>query len=76
MRREALYTSHISGWRKQAEAGEPLEMERNGRRLRLIPDERPARLAALEPHPGTIDGQPEDLLGLDWSKEWRPGSAR
>ncbi|WP_370324392.1 type II toxin-antitoxin system Phd/YefM family antitoxin [Euzebya sp.] len=54
------------------ETGEPLEIERKGRRLRLVPDERPSRVAALDPHPGTILGDPEELIHHDWSGEWRP----
>ncbi|MGI9016453.1 MAG: type II toxin-antitoxin system Phd/YefM family antitoxin [Euzebya sp.] len=54
------------------ETGEPLEIERKGRRLRLVPDERPSRIAALDPHHGTIVGDPDELIHRDWSPEWRP----
>jgi hypothetical protein len=55
------------------ETGEPLEIVRKGRRLRLLPDEQPSRVAALEPHPDAVVGDPEDLVHLDWSTAWRPG---
>lgn len=55
------------------ETGEPLEIVRKGRRLRLVPDERPSRVAALEPHPGAVTGDPDDLVDLDWSSAWQPG---
>lgn len=52
--------------------GQPLEIERGGRRLRIVPVEAPAKLSRLSPHPGTIVGDPEDLVQLDWTHEWRP----
>lgn len=52
--------------------GEPLEIERGGRRLRIVPVDAPAKLSRLSPHPGAIVGDPEDLVELDWSSEWRP----
>ncbi|MGQ0845284.1 MAG: type II toxin-antitoxin system Phd/YefM family antitoxin [Sporichthyaceae bacterium] len=55
------------------ETGIPLEVERNGRRLRIVPDEPPSKLARLVPHPGAVLGDPEDLAGLDWSDSWDPG---
>jgi hypothetical protein len=30
--------------------------------------------ARLDAHPGTIAGDPEELVHLDWSDEWRPRS--
>lgn len=52
--------------------GRPLEIERGGRRLRIVPVEAPAKLSRLSVHPGTIVGDPEDLVHLDWTHEWRP----
>lgn len=54
------------------ETGEPLEIERNGRVLRIVPDARRWGIDSLEPHPGTIIGDPDDLTHLDWSDEWKP----
>ncbi|MEZ4426025.1 MAG: type II toxin-antitoxin system prevent-host-death family antitoxin [Gemmatimonadota bacterium] len=34
------------------ETGEPVEVERNGRRVRIVPAEAASQLAALRPHPG------------------------
>jgi antitoxin (DNA-binding transcriptional repressor) of toxin-antitoxin stability system len=53
-------------------SGVPLEVERGGRRLRIVPVDAPAKLSRLSPHPGTIVGDPEGLVHLDWSGEWRP----
>lgn len=54
------------------ETGVPLEIERHGRRLLIVPAERTGRLERLRPHPGYIGGDPEELVHLDWSDEWRP----
>lgn len=52
--------------------GIPLEVERGGRRLRITSADAPSKFDRLTPHPGTIVGDPEDLVHLDWSGEWRP----
>ena len=52
--------------------GVPLEVERAGRRLRIVPVDPPPKLSRLSAHPGTITGDPEDLVHVDWSGEWRP----
>ncbi|MGQ0464770.1 MAG: type II toxin-antitoxin system Phd/YefM family antitoxin [Sporichthyaceae bacterium] len=54
------------------ESGIPLEVERNGRTLRIVPDEPRAKLARLVPHPDAIVGDPEDLVAMDWSGAWSP----
>ena len=53
------------------ETGEPLEIERNVARLRTAPLERPGRLERLRPHPGFLRGDPDEIVHLDWSDEWR-----
>lgn len=52
--------------------GTPLEIERGGQRLRIVPVHAPAKLSRLTAHPGTIIGDPDELVHLDWSGEWRP----
>lgn len=54
--------------------GEPLEIVRHGRRLRVIAagPEKGFSLDKLEPHPGAIIGDPDDLIHMDWSSEWKP----
>lgn len=55
------------------ETGVPLEVERNGRRLRISPVRRPGSwLDRITPNPDYIVGDPEDILRIDWSKEWKP----
>lgn len=53
------------------ESGVPVEIERRGRRLRIAPLSERKKLDRLEPH-AVIIGDPEDLVHLDWSREWRP----
>lgn len=54
------------------DTGTPLEIERGGRRLRIVVADNVSKLSRLTPHPGTIDGDPDDLVHVDWSAEWRP----
>ncbi len=52
--------------------GEPVEIERNGRRLRITADDPPRRLDALVRRPDAVVGDSNDFVHLDWSDEWRP----
>jgi len=54
------------------ETGRPVEIERKGK-LVLLKAERPNKsiLENLTPHPGTIIGDREDLVHIDWSSEWK-----
>lgn len=52
--------------------GVPLEIERNGQRLKIVPVDGPDKLTRLKKHANTIVGDPEDLVHMDWSGEWRP----
>ena len=54
------------------ETGVPVEIERKGRRVRIVPVAPPSRLDRLQPHPDYVVGDPEELVHLDWSAEWKP----
>jgi hypothetical protein len=54
------------------ETGEVVEIERNGRRLRIVPDEPQTRLERLVSRPDAVIGDSEDFVHLDWSTEWKP----
>lgn len=54
------------------DTGIPLDIERRGRRLRIIPADAPPKLDRLVGHPDYILGDPEELVHVDWSGEWRP----
>jgi hypothetical protein len=53
------------------ETGRPVEVERHGERLKIVRSEMRSRLSVVRPSPGYLKGDANDLLGLDWSGEWR-----
>lgn len=52
-------------------SGEPVEIERKGRRLKIVPADRPPRLERM-PRRDYLRGDPDELVEIDWSSEWRP----
>lgn len=56
------------------ETGVPVEIERGGRKLRIVAVDAPRKdkLALVEPHPGFLLCDPEELVHIDWSGSWRP----
>jgi antitoxin (DNA-binding transcriptional repressor) of toxin-antitoxin stability system len=52
------------------ESGEPVIIERNGRRVRISAEDAPSRLDALVRRPEVVVGDSEDFVELDWSDEW------
>ena len=52
------------------QTGEPIEIDRGGKKLLIVPKEKQAKLNNLVRR-DVIVGNPEDLVHLDWSKEWR-----
>ena len=57
------------------ETGEPLEIERKGQRLRLVPQEPGSKIDRLRPIRDLVIGDPDDLVETDWSAEWTPDPA-
>lgn len=53
------------------ETGVPVEIERGGKLLRISAAEPRSKLENLKRR-DCIVGDPEDLVHLDWSGEWRP----
>lgn len=53
-----------------AETGRPLVIERKGRRLRIVREDSGRRLDRLVRH-DCIKHDPESLVHIDWSEEWR-----
>jgi hypothetical protein len=53
------------------ETGRPVEVERRGERLKIVRSEKRSRLSLVRPAPGYLKVDPDELLGLDWSDEWR-----
>lgn len=57
---------------KVIKTGVPVEIERKGKRLLISPAEKRRDLDSLEEHPEFIVGNPDDLVHIDWSTEWKP----
>ncbi|MGI9054092.1 MAG: type II toxin-antitoxin system Phd/YefM family antitoxin [Ilumatobacteraceae bacterium] len=51
--------------------GVPVDIVRNGRTLRIAAVDEPTRVGRLVRRPEAINGDPDDLVHLDWSAEWR-----
>ena len=54
------------------ETGLPIEIERKGRRLRVVPADPPSKLDRIVGHDDYVPGDPEGVLHIDWFAEWRP----
>ena len=52
------------------ETGVPVEIERRGRKIRIVPVRPKSKLENLVKRPGTIVGDPEGIVHMDWSGEW------
>ncbi|MBI5448365.1 MAG: type II toxin-antitoxin system Phd/YefM family antitoxin [Gammaproteobacteria bacterium] len=51
----------------------PIEIIRKGQHLKIVLEKKKPhhKLAHLKPHPGTICGNPDDLIHLNWSENWQ-----
>lgn len=54
------------------ESGQPLEVERRGRRLQIVPVVPSSKLSRLVRRTKFLRRDPEDLVSVDWSDTWRP----
>ena len=52
--------------------GVPVEIERRGVLLKIVPEKQVSKWDRLEPHK-IINGDPESIVSIDWSKEWNNG---
>lgn len=59
------------------DTGVPLEIERNGRRLRIELEDGTGKLERIvgRGNPHAIVGDPEELVSIDWSPHWDPDRA-
>jgi prevent-host-death family protein len=53
------------------ETGRPVEVLRRGRVLKIVPEDKRSKLDSLAKH-DFINGDPEGIVHIDWSGEWRP----
>ena len=49
--------------------GTPVEVIRKGTVLKIVPEKRVSKLSRLKKRSG-FDGDPDDIIGMDWLKEW------
>ncbi|MGH8899018.1 MAG: type II toxin-antitoxin system Phd/YefM family antitoxin [Egibacteraceae bacterium] len=54
------------------ETGVPLEIERRGKRLRIVPAQTRSKLDRVVGRPDFIVGDPDEVVHMDWSGEWKP----
>ena len=67
-----------------ADTGETVEIERRGKLLKIVREEEAKeegtpywrqvldKVRTLKPHPDYIIGNPDELVDIDWSKDWKP----
>ena len=53
------------------DTGVPLEIERKGRKLHIAPESPHDKLDNLKRR-NCLVGDPEEIVHMDWSQEWRP----
>ena len=51
------------------DTGIPAEVIRKGKLLRIVPEEKPSKLARLKKRKSLV-GDPESIVHMDWLKEW------
>ena len=51
------------------ESGLPVEVQRKGVVLKIVPEKTVSKLARLKKR-NVFVGNPEDIIGMDWSREW------
>jgi hypothetical protein len=51
------------------DTGVPVEVIRKGRVLRIVPDQKPSKLARLKKRPCVV-GDLDAIVHVDWTKEW------
>jgi hypothetical protein len=53
------------------DTGLPVEIERKGRVLKIVAERPVAKLSRLvERH--SLNGDPDDIVHMDWSQHWKP----
>ncbi len=53
-----------------AETGVPIEINRNGKKLKIIRTDKSSKLKNLSKRK-VFNCKPEEIISMDWSKEWR-----
>ena len=54
------------------DSGEPIVIQRRGRRLKIVLVPEAGKLAKLPRRSRALRGDAETIVHLDWSREWKP----
>lgn len=54
------------------DTGDPVEIRRRGRVLRIVVEPLPRKLDRLVARPGVIVGEPSELVDVNWAGHWKP----
>jgi len=54
--------------------GIPIEINRKGHHIKIILEEPPSKLNNLIRRENVIVGDPEEIVHIDWSTEWKGGN--
>ncbi len=54
------------------ESGVPVEIKRKGVVLKIVPEKPISKWERLEAH-DVLNGDPESIVSIDWSREWKGG---
>lgn len=54
------------------QTGLPIEIERNGKILKITTEKPKSKLSNLENH-DVISGDPDSIINIDWMKKWDKG---
>jgi len=52
------------------DTGIPLEVERKGKKLKIVPEDKRSKLSNLKGH-NIMKCEPDELVHMDWSSEWK-----
>ncbi len=52
------------------ESGEPIEIVRDGKSLKIVPQAGPSKRSKRKRHRRVMVGNPEDFVHIDWLQEW------
>ena len=56
------------------QTGQSIAINRKGVLLKIVPPAPKSKLKNLKRIKNFVVGDPEDLVHIDWEKEWHPGS--
>jgi prevent-host-death family protein len=55
-----------------AQTGDPVEIRRRGKTLKIVLDSPPDKMDRLVPRDKFLKTNPDEIVHLDWSDQWKP----